>query len=725
MIPPVPVPTRPVREDWDKVKPAPSEEAEVDVVVPVYSGADVTLRCLHRVLSAAQTTRFELIVINDASPDPELVRALDELAGRGLFRLIHHVENIGFVRTANAGMRLNPGRDVVLLNSDAEVFGNWLDRLRSTALREAATATVTPISNNATICSYPNFLEDNPYPLEMGYEDLDTLAQTVNAGKSVAAPTAVGFCMYIKRACLDAIGLFDETVFGRGYGEENDLSQRAINAGWKNVIATDVFVRHWGSASFQGERTFRVRNAMETMRSRHPRYLADIKKFIDADPLSRARARLDLARLMRLRRQQNVLLVIHARGGGTERHVGEDIERLRTEGKGVFLMRPQPDGRHVAISHPEVAALPNLRQTTLNDRAILLDLFRNLGITEVHVHHLIDFERDAPAALLHILRDLGASLRVMVHDYTSICPRVNLVDTAGVYCGEPPQSACRVCIARNGTDFGKVDISAWRAMYRELFLAADEILVPDRDVSQRLARYFPDVHLRVQPHEANLKPPPKPTPRLRQPELRLRIVVIGAISKIKGYDVLLACAQDARKRALPLDFIVLGYSLNDAPLLREGVVITGRYLDSRADQQLVELEPDCVWLPYVWPETYSYTLSIALRCGFPVFAFDLGAIASRLRSMGQDDHLKPLALAWNPSELNRRFMAHRELLLQQESVTQELGQLWPAALTDNPFPESFAHTLAAVESAGLPVSEIGPLGRVAGPVVTVRPRRER
>jgi GT2 family glycosyltransferase len=52
-------------------------------------------------------------------------------------------------------MRLHPERDVVLLNSDTVVANDWLDRLLACADLESRIGTVTPFSNNATICSFP------------------------------------------------------------------------------------------------------------------------------------------------------------------------------------------------------------------------------------------------------------------------------------------------------------------------------------------------------------------------------------------------------------------------------------------------------------------------------------------------------------------------------------------------------------------------------------------
>ncbi|MFM7785136.1 MAG: glycosyltransferase family 2 protein, partial [Gammaproteobacteria bacterium] len=333
----------------------------VDVVVPVYRGLAETVRCLKSVLGCSAATPFELIVIDDASPEPGLPEALDRWAAAGLFTLLRNPVNVGFVGSCNRGMELHADRDVVLLNSDTEVYGDWLDRLLRAAHRDPRNGTVTPLSNNATIASYPRFIQDNPYPLEIGYPELDALAARVNAGVVAEAPTGVGFCIYLRRDCLQQIGFFDEESFGRGYGEENELCQRAIAAGWRNLIAADVFVHHLGSVSFQGERANRVAKAMRVMDRLYPSYQRDVREFIERDPLRAARERLDRARLGLRARERNVLLVCHSRGGGAERHLREETRRLQESGHGVFFLRPvRGDGALARLCDHTNMALPNL-----------------------------------------------------------------------------------------------------------------------------------------------------------------------------------------------------------------------------------------------------------------------------------------------------------------------------------------------------------------------------
>lgn len=660
----------PIPEDWENVPRASCPSAAlVDVVVPVFKGRSETLRCLRSVLGSRNKTPFELVVIDDATPDLQLRAVLAEGAEAGLFTLLSNQENLGFVATANRGMALHPARDVVLLNADTEVFGDWIDRLRRAAVSDPHIATVTPLSNNATIASYPQVLHDNPYPLEISFGELDALTARVNAATLVETPTGVGFCMYLRRECLGAIGLFDLEAFGRGYGEENDLCQRAILAGWRNVVAADIFVHHLGSVSFQGERTRRIDAAMRVLGRRHPGYHRDVRDFIERDPLAEARRRLDWARLARDGGESSVLMVCHSRGGGAERALREDAARITAEGQSVYFLRPAPEVLDsVQISDPRQLQLPNQPYFSLQSRGDLAEALRELRVSRILVHGTVDFPLAAPAQLVELAREIGAELELDIHDYQVLCPRINLAGEDGVYCGEPDEAGCNACLLSNGSKYNARNISEWRAAHAGMLAAASVVRVPDADVSERLLRYHPGLPIVVEPHDdLDLSRIGPFDPLLGDGEA-LHVVVIGAIGKIKGFEPLLGCARDARERGLPLRFAVLGYSMNDAALISAGVAISGRYLESEVLQRLAALGAHLVWLPSLWPETFSYTLSVAFASGHPVWAFDIGAIARRLRDLGCEQALLSLDLQADPRAINDRFLAYRERCVARPRV---------------------------------------------------------
>ena len=116
-------------------------------------------------------------------------------------------------------------------------------------------------------------------------------------GRSVDLPTGVGSCLYIRRACLDQVGLFDADRFGRGYGEENDFCLRALARGWRSVLAGDVFVFHEGAVSFALERSERMRAALAALLEIHPDYLDRVHAFVATDPIRPLRDAVDAARV--------------------------------------------------------------------------------------------------------------------------------------------------------------------------------------------------------------------------------------------------------------------------------------------------------------------------------------------------------------------------------------------------------------------------------------------
>jgi GT2 family glycosyltransferase len=272
----------------------------IDVIIPIYKGLEETQRCIESVLRSDNETPYELILVNDCSPETELVSYLRTIASERKLTLVEQAENLGFTRTVNGAIQLHSERDVILLNSDTEVANNWLDKIAAAAYSRDRVATVTPFSNNAFICSYPEPLRSNDLPDGWTAAAIDRLMDEINRCKTAELVTGIGFCMYIRRDCLNQIGLFDAITFP-GYGEDVDFSQRAARAGWVNLLAADTFVFHVGAVSFGEERKRRL-DRVKLIRSRvHPNYDTDLASFTMTDPIGPLRSAVEQARLARTR----------------------------------------------------------------------------------------------------------------------------------------------------------------------------------------------------------------------------------------------------------------------------------------------------------------------------------------------------------------------------------------------------------------------------------------
>lgn len=600
----------------------------VDIIVPVYRGLDETHCCLESVLAASGQTAWRLIVINDCSPEPEVTSWLRDFARRDpRIVLLENPENLGFVRSVNRGMALSQENDVLLLNSDTEVANDWLDRLQRAAYSAPRVASVTPFSNTATICSYPRFCQANDLPVGYDTAGLDRLFAQQLSGQTVEIPTGVGFCMFVRRPCLQQLGFFDVANFGQGYGEENDFCVRAQQAGWINLHALDTFVRHAGGVSFGASKSERELQAMETMRRLHPGYEADIQAFLQRDPARLARLSIDVVRIVASGRPV-ILSVMHNREGGTLRHVQELAQQL---GKQATFLRltPAPGGVELRLEGPHEAfalhfALPD-------EHAVLLQTLRQLQVGHLHYHHLLDH---APE-MCDLPAQLGVSHDFTVHDYYSYCPQISLTDHNDRYCGEEGLAQCRQCLKRHPAPGGE-SIESWRERHARLLNQARYLITPSWDAAQRMHRFVPQARLQVLAHASllpRLAQHPKPRPRVLAAGQRLKIVVLGALSRIKGADTLEETATLAAIQNLDqLEFHLIGYPYRSLRALpRTLLTVHGGYQEKELPKLLQSLQADAVWFPALWPETYSYTLSAALEAGLPIIAPNLGAFTERLQ----------------------------------------------------------------------------------------------
>ncbi len=615
--------------------------AAPDVVIPVYGNAEAVGACLERVV-ASVTPPSRIVVVDDASPDPDVATVLERFVRTGRVTLLRQPRNGGFPAAANAGIAACPGRDVVLLNSDTWVPPGWLEQLHAAAWSAPDIGTATPLSNHATILSYPDDAERNATPTPGDVITLNRQAQAANGDAVVDIPVGVGFCLYIRRDCLESVGLLRADVFAQGYGEENDFCLRARHLGWRHVAVPGLFVGHAGGGSFgPAGRHLRARNEVLLNRL-HPGYAALVQDFQARDPLAEARRRLDLQRWRALRRrgQRAAILVTHDEGGGVERQVAASAGLHRDAGRRAILLRPAtlPDGTAaVQVSDGVRNDFPNLRFRLPEEMADLLRLLRAERPESVEVHHLLGH----PPEIHQVIDRLRVPYSVHVHDYAWFCPRIALVGGDRRYCGEPALPRCESCIADHGALSGeRITVADLRARSTRFLAQADQVVAPSDDTAARMRRHFPDLRPVVIPHEDDgaLADPPPPSPR----DGSCRVLVLGAIGLHKGYDVLLACARDAAERGLPMDFVVVGHTIDDARLLRTGrVFITGPYRPEEATSLIAMQRASLGFLPSIWPETWSLGLSELWRGTLPVAAFDLGAPAERIRRTGRGILLTP------------------------------------------------------------------------------------
>jgi GT2 family glycosyltransferase/glycosyltransferase involved in cell wall biosynthesis len=641
----IPPPPSPPTADANRGGASRRTSRRTDVIIPVYEGLDDTLACIASVRKTVGP-QVEIVVVNDASPNEALVRALNALAAEGAITLLNNEENLGFPASVNRGFTLHPARDVVVLNADVEVYPRWFEGLRAAAYAEARIGTVTPLANSASIASYP---ADGADCNQKEAELIARHAARVNGGLVVDAPSGVGYCMYIRRSCLTQTGMFDAACFNKGYGEEHDFCLRANRLGWRSVIAPQVYVRHVGGVSFGARREALFDRSQEILGRRYPGYVKDVDEFWARDPLSPARRGLDEA-LLKQDVSRVVLMITSDMPGGVDRFVKERAAFRRSEKYDVILMRPASDGLAVRLEIPGETRFRDLVYDQGCDARRLADFLKDLPIEAIEFHHFIDIGPE----IIDQVRKLGLPYDVYIHDYIWVCPRITLMDGREWYCGEPEVEACEACLDTHGGRLeAGLSVSSLRSRSAHWLSGARRVIAPAHDVADRLRRYFPGLAIEVRHWEPAA---PSGPPRALRDAGPAKVAVIGAIGDHKGYQVLLACAKDAAERALPLEFVLIGFSQDDEALWATGkVFVTGEFEEAEIEGLVATEAPDACLFASVWPETWCYSLTHALRADLPVAAFDLGAIAERLRQDPRPHVLMPLNTS--ASQINDRLLS--------------------------------------------------------------------
>ncbi len=609
----------------------------VDVVIPVCGGAAMFARCLRQVLAADCVTAHEIVVVNDASTEPELLRHLAELHATGRVTIIELPERLGFAAAVNRACGLHRERDVVVLHTDAEVANDWLDRLVAHATD--GVGAIGTFTNSVAMATYPVPRAVNPLPAGQSVESLDALFARANPGASAAVPVVDGPCLYLPRACLNAVGGFDAGPLGGDYGVEIDFCLRAGGAGFCNLLAGDLFIGHSGHGTFGvPEAEVLARRADEALARLYPAYrglCADIEKHDPGRPFAR---RVDLLRLAQSSKRI-LVFVSHPWGGGIRRYM-HDLAALADSRCEVLYLEPAA-GDTVKLSWPRAGESFALYFTLPAELPMLAETMRAIGVERLHFHHL----HLLPRAILELPSVVGVPYDYTLHDYQSICPQNHLVTEDGRYCGEPDAAGCAACLARRPGQWN-LDITAWRGAFARLLRGANRLIAPSQDVATRIRHYVPDVAIEVWPHPES---EPSPVSEI------VRVAVLGNLSPEKGLHVVAALAHDARERGLPLAFRILGSTtepIPQAPVV--ALTIYGQYVDNELPQLIAAEKPDVLLFAAQVPETYAYTLSVALGSGLPIVASALGAFPERLAQVPRST-----TVPWNaaPARWNDALLA--------------------------------------------------------------------
>jgi GT2 family glycosyltransferase len=589
------------------------EKNSIIIIIPVYKGLAETKKCIDSVVNSKNKVGYKLVVINDCSPDPSMAQMLHELKNKFNFELHENKENLGFVKTVNYGMSLHARSDIILLNSDTIVSDYWIDRMFSHAINNGKIATITPFSNNATICSYPSIYGRKELANRLSVKKISDELYKLHRGHYVEVPTGVGFCMYIARKAIETVGLFDEVSFGKGYGEENDFCMKCLHAGFINILAVDVFVEHTGEVSFAGDSNAGKINALNIINKRYPNYSQLIHEHLAAGLSVPYKLNLTQS-IFEIGCVNCVLILTHNLGGGTEKYIRDFI--AKNQESNFVLIRP--DAVNFKVEY--VIQGEAIQFTVSRECDEFLSKLKKIKFKSVYVNHLINFEQFEIRRFLK----MGENVVTLLHDYYMACTNINMLKN-DIYCESTQIKDCIDCFKKLDPNIVNGFMRNFNA--REVLWASDLVISPSNYTKKIISERFDFDQIKVLGHESLEKIFYK---KINSNQSIVEVCIIGVLAKHKGLNFVRQVIKYINEKKLNIKIKLIGYV--EGGEIIEGLESTGRYEDDDLVNLLLEINPALIWFPAIWPETYSYTLTKAIESGLPIIAPKFGAFDERLEN---------------------------------------------------------------------------------------------
>jgi GT2 family glycosyltransferase/glycosyltransferase involved in cell wall biosynthesis len=609
--------------------------AVTDIVIPIYNAPDDLRKCIESVFAHTDVSHYRLTLIDDGSPDVRIGQYLEELGKTApQVYVLRNEKNLGFTATVNRAFR-ETTQDVLLLNSDTVVTPHWLPSMRACLESDPKIATVTPFSNNAEIASVPIWLQDNPAPSPDEAAHIAQAARDISDGSWPDLPTGVGFCMLLSRAAIHTIGEFDEATFGRGYGEENDWCQRALKAGWRNVLCTSAYVMHTGSQSFSDAKKALVATNIGKLNRKHPGYDVDVQRFIARDPIAPYRNALNSRAIaLRDREKPGVLHILHGKDGGLERHA-RDLVRDQAGVRHYILLALGETWTiedHADTHSPLTFEIEHQRDELWKD--FFEGVCERFAIDAIHIHH-ISACRDG---LLLALKDTKIPYRVTLHDFYYACPAVHLLKGDDTYCGaQTDVRVCQACIDSHPL-VPRKSVEEWRAQNEALLAKATHVIAPSDFTARTTNAYFKNIAITTIPHVTRLPTPSEiPAAQFSPPpnKFSVTLAVVGAVGPLKGARNVELIGRRLRERKLDARLVLIGYlDRQFHASAREGgqFIVHGAYKTFELPHLLKAYDTSIVIFPAIGPETYGYALSEVWLSGFVPVVSDVGTLPARVRN---------------------------------------------------------------------------------------------
>jgi GT2 family glycosyltransferase/glycosyltransferase involved in cell wall biosynthesis len=219
------------------------KKPRVSIIIPVFGQRAYTRACLRSIAEAKTEASFEVIVVDDGSPEAEY-RDFDQIPN---LRVVRNEANLGFLHSCNRGAAQARGEELVFLNNDTLVTDEWLDALLETRLAFPKAGLI------GSRLLFPNgrlqeagsavWSDASAFNYGSGGDPEEPAYRFARKTDYVSAASVL-----VARSLFENLGGFDE-IYAPAFYEDTDLAFRVRDAGFDVVVQPASNVIHFGGAS--------------------------------------------------------------------------------------------------------------------------------------------------------------------------------------------------------------------------------------------------------------------------------------------------------------------------------------------------------------------------------------------------------------------------------------------------------------------------------------------
>lgn len=552
-------------------------------------------------------------------------------------------KNLGYTASANIllkkALESNNYDFVMLVNDDVLISRNTIQKLHRTLKYNKKLASVTPLSNKnkheigLAILNCIN-IKDQVEHIDKFLE----LSAATSKMPYLEIPFNQGFAVLYSVKALKKVGLFNESTYRIGYGEEIDWSLRASKLGFRNVLALNTFAYHASGESFSYKSEVLIKRAEAKLINDYPILSRLRKQVLD---VFQSLEELNFLISINTARKSNLKIFVfisHGLGGGATNYEKNRITELFDKEYYDFGIKVQVGDStkqkiSIVVNKKILSTLDIEFNLVLNLIALLNPNLLILGATSGTVMRkflsMSDLEN-----LERVIKQEKINTELIIHDYYSICPSYTLINDFYDFCGVPKDvNVCETCITNNdlaSIPSGFTNIEDWRKLFSNLFnLTTLKVICWSEDSLKWLERaYGESIKNKVEIRD------PWKTHKYGYDKKanKLKIASVGNLTYAKGLSVVNYLSKSIEKLGLNIELHHFGGPQDG---LSGRIIKHGSYNSETVISSLRKEHLDLILIPSIWPETYCQVVEETEPTGLPMLVPKNSAIYVRKRNLEQ------------------------------------------------------------------------------------------